>query len=112
MARNDPFSLWIETALAMNAAALTIGVRMLKLQQAMLSGDLSGGPEATRMVIEKIVAAQTGAIRLGLGAMSMALAPLRTVRSWGTRTRAAIAEGARPGFRRARANARRLTRVR
>ena len=112
MARNDPLSLWFETALAMNAAALTIAVRTMKLQQAWLAGDLTGGPEASRMVIEKIAAAQAGAMRAGLAMASMAIAPPRTAKGLRAKTAAAVAAGARPGFRKARANARRLTRVR
>lgn len=109
MARNGPFSLWIETALAMNAAALTIAMRMLRMQQAMLSGDLSGGPEASRMVTEKIAAAQTGALRMGMGFASMAMDPPRSMGTAEKRARAAVASGVRPAFNKARANARRLT---
>lgn len=112
MPRNDPFSLWMETALAMNAAGLTVAMRMLRLQQAMLAGDLSGGSEARRMVTEKLIAAQTGAWRMGMAFASLALTPPRTRTSANNRARAAIASGLRPGYARARANARRLTRVR
>lgn len=112
MARNDPFSLWMETALAMNAAALTIAMRTMKLQQAMLAADFSGGPEASRMTLEKIVAAQTGALRMGVGFASMALRPPRSLEAAVKRTRALVASGVRPGFNKARANARRLTRTR
>ena len=112
MPRDDPFSLWMEAALAMNAAALTIAMRTMKLQQAMLAGDLFGGPEASRMAIEKIIAVQTGALRMGLGFVSMALRPPRSLKAAENRTRAAVAAGVRPGFKKARANARRLTRLR
>lgn len=112
MPRNDPFSLWFETAAAMNAAALTIAARTLKLQQAVLAGDLTGGPEASRMVVEKIVAAHQGALRMGLAMASMALAPPRSATGLRAKTVAAIAAGARPGFKKARANARRLSRTR
>lgn len=112
MPRNDPFSLWMETALAMNAAALTIAMRTMNLSHAMLAGDLSGGPEASRMVMEKIIAAQTGALRMGFGFASMALRPPRSLKAAENRTRAAVASGVRPGFKTARANARRLTRTR
>ena len=112
MPRHDPFSLWMEAGLAMNAAALTITMRIMKVQQAMLTGDLSGGPEASRMVIEKIIAAQTGALRMGVGLASMALRPPRSLKAAENRTRAAVASGVRPGFKKARANARRLTRTR
>lgn len=112
MARNDPFSLFVESALAMNAAMVTIAMRSMKIQQAMLAGDLSGGPEASRMVIEKISAAQTGALRMGFGFASMAMSPPRSMEAAEKRTRAAVASGVRPGFDKARANARRLTRSR
>jgi hypothetical protein len=112
MPRNDPFSLWFEAAAAMNAAALTIAMRTLKLQQAWLSGDLSGGPEGSRMVMEKIIAAQTGAVRMAFAAASMALTPPQSAKAAQRRTGAIVAAGVRPGFKKARANARRLTRLR
>jgi hypothetical protein len=112
MARNDPFSIWVETMLAMNAAGLTIRMRLLRLQQAMLSGDASGGPEASRMVTEKIVAAQAGAWRMGAEMAALVLSPPRSATAAATRTRAAVAAGVRPGFKKARTNARRLTRYR
>jgi hypothetical protein len=112
MARNDLFSLWFETAAAMNAAALTIVSRSMKLQQAWLSGDMTGGPEASRMVIEKIAAAQAGALRAGFAMASIAINPARSEAGRRAKATAVIAAAARPGFRKARANARRLTRVR
>ncbi len=112
MPRNTPFSLWMETALAMNAADLTIAMRMLRIQQAMLAGDLTGGAEASRMISEKVAAAQSGSRSMASAFASMWFNPPRSAAAIERRVTAAVADGVRPGFKKARANARRLTRSR
>lgn len=106
------FSIWVDGMIAANAAALTISVRTFRMQRAFLAGDFTGGAEAHRMVIEKIVAAQKGAIAAGVALAAIAITPPRTVRSAQARVRGAAAASLGPGYRKARSNARRLTRYR
>ncbi|MFN0022506.1 MAG: hypothetical protein ACKVS5_01245 [Parvularculaceae bacterium] len=110
MRRNDPLSLWLESAAAMNAAGVTIAMRLMRMQAAMLAGDLTGGREAQRMVPEKILAAQQGYFKMAGAFASIMMAPPASSAALQRRTTAAIAAGVRPGFAKARANARRLTR--
>lgn len=105
----SPWKYWFDAALAANAASVTIGLRLLRLQQAMLAGDMSGGPEARRMVLEKVAAAQQG-----YWAGASALARAMTAQGadyWNVSARVAAAALA-PSYRKARANARRLARRR
>ncbi len=111
MARcDDPMSLWLESASAMNAAGITIAMRLMRMQAAMLAGDLTGGREASRMLPEKILAAQQGYFKMASAFASIMMAPPANAGALQRRATAAIAAGVRPGFAKARANARRLTR--
>ncbi len=111
-ARRNPLTLWFDTAAAMNAAAVTIAMRTIKIQQAMLMGDITGGAEARRMVTEKTIAAQQGYWR-GITAITAILLspPARTPSILSASERVASAS-LRPGYQKARANARRLTGLR
>ena len=104
-----PAAAMIETATAANAAAMTIGMRMLKMQQAMLLGDASGGPEARRMVTEKIAAAQAGYWALAKAMTPMMWSPPTTLWDGFDALSSAML---RPAYKKARRNARRLTRIR
>lgn len=105
-----PFAYWTDAAIAWNAAALTIGLRMLSFHAAWTKGDFTGGPEATRMVTEKAGAALEGWFAAGK-AMSRLVAPRDAMRAYGRLLDAQSALAA-PGYRKARANARRLSRTR
>lgn len=104
----SPFSLWWDSAIAMNAAATTIALRTMRIQQAMLRGDLSGGPEASLMVSEKTKAAQAGYFA-GMNALSKVMIDAWTAPPDLLSGAVRVARAAsRPGFSKARANARRL----
>ncbi|NWG91200.1 MAG: hypothetical protein HXY21_01645 [Parvularculaceae bacterium] len=60
MSSVDPFQDWRRAWLEAHDAGVTILMRALSIQRALLRGDLSGGPEAQSMVTEKIIAAQQG----------------------------------------------------
>ncbi len=110
--RYDPFSAWFQTSLAMNAASVTVAIRLYRMQQAMLSGDPSGGPEARRMVKEKVAAGREGYFRGAKAMTALMLAPPATAAGcWNSLAVAAFAS-AGPGYAKARANARRLTKLR
>ncbi|MEQ8180018.1 MAG: hypothetical protein RIA10_16930 [Amphiplicatus sp.] len=105
----SPFALWWDSAIAMNAAATTIAVRTMRIQQAVLRGDLSGGPEASLMVSEKTKAAQAGYLA-GMNALSKVMIASLTAPPDLLSDAVRVARAAsRPGYSKARANARRLT---
>ncbi|MEQ8936844.1 MAG: hypothetical protein RIE56_13725 [Amphiplicatus sp.] len=105
----SPYSWWWESAIAMNAAATTVAVRTMRIQQAMLRGDLSGGSEASLMVSEKAEAAQQGYFA-GMAALSKLVAASWPAAPdfWPGAMKVARA-ASRPGYATARANAKRLT---
>lgn len=116
MARNSLYwKLWLETALAANAAATTISLRTIGLQASFLAGDPTGGREGRRMTLEKPVAAgeaylaaSSAIFRFWTGAM---LSPAgRTPHAVTDAAFRILRAGSRPGFRKVRANARRLSR--
>lgn len=109
--RANPFSLWFETAVAMNAAAVTISMRLLRMQQAILLGDLIGGSESRRMVTEKILAVRHGYWRGAEAVVDLMLARPGTADYW-SKMSAVPSATLRPGFSKARSNARRLTKLR
>jgi hypothetical protein len=95
-------------AAAWNAAAFVIARRTIEIQFALARGDFSGGPEASRMVVEKFAAAQEGAAAAWRETMRHALLPPANPYRAGA-VAASIAKAAtRPALRRARANAKRL----
>jgi len=97
------WTTWFETAAAMNAAAVTIAARNALVARALLSGDLSGGPEVPRMIAEKGTAAAAGYARW------MATLPAMYASMW---RHAVIGQRAlaQPAMRKVRANMKRLTR--
>lgn len=111
--RSSAFDLWFNAAAAANDAALTITMRMMKAQAAILSGDLTGGAETRHLVSEKAIAAGRGYWR---GAFALAdlmmMAPPMTAAAFWSRAFGVVSESTAPGYRKARANARRLTRFR
>lgn len=109
--RASPFSLWFETAVAMNAAALTISMRLFRMQQAILLGDPTGGAESRRMVIEKVLAAQHGYWRGAEAVVDLMFERPGTADYW-SKVSAVPSAALRPGFSKARSNARRLTKLR
>ncbi len=104
MARTATFqTIWWETALAMNAAAVTIILRNAKISMALMAGDISGGVETRSMVDEKVKAVGDGYL-----ALMMSLPALASSTMWGSANpwRNVVTAGhvfARPGMRKARA---------
>lgn len=112
MSRINPYwTFGWETASALSAASLTIGARVVRMQQAMLRGDLSGGPEAHRMVAEKVKAAGEGYFA-GMAAMTdlMTAPPTSAEDMWNAAAKVGRAS-TKPGYAKARANARRLSKI-
>ncbi len=97
------WTTWFEAAAAMNAAAVTIAARNALVGRALLSGDLSGGPEVQRMFAEKGTAAADGYVRW------MATLPAMYASMW---RHAVIGQRAlaEPALRKVRSNMKRLTR--
>lgn len=109
MRQPNPAFLWLDAATTLNAAAMTVAMRVFRMQQAMLFGDASGGPEARRMVSEKLRAAQKG---YWAGVQSATALMLSPPASWWNGAAGVARATLRPGSRKARANARRLTKFR
>ncbi len=107
----DALDAWFETAVALNAAITTISLRTMGL--AMPSAGQKAGidPETQRMVVEKIDAATEGSREMQMLWLKMAMMPL-SIRYADVPNLGAMMAMAyvRPGYARARANARRLTR--
>ena len=95
------WTTWYENAVAMNAAAFTIAARNALVARALLSGDLSGGPEVPRMIAEKGTAATAGYVRW------MATLPAMYASMW---RHAVIGQRAfaQPAMRKVRSNMKRL----
>lgn len=110
MPRFDPFAAAFETTAGLYGAALTISLRTMRLQQGLLTGRAYGDPENTRMIAEKFAAASEGWTE-GAAAWwrllsANPLSPMTVAR----RAHDAFYAPSRPGLRRARANAKRLSR--
>ena len=103
----NPLSAWLETVTAMSATSTTIAMRVMRINTALLAGDVSGGSEAKSMVCEKITAAQDGYVA------ALAVAPrLWSARSGQSFLNAAAAmnmAASAPALKKVRANAKRLT---
>ena len=113
MARSsDIWTLWWETAVAANAAAATIMLRTARIQTALLAGDMRGGPETHRMVAEKVKAVQDGYLAWLKALPATMAAPYVWSGLTAEQATGLALAFARPGMRKARANARRLTRSR
>jgi len=108
----NPWTEYWRAAAAMNAAGVTIVARTVKMQQAMLAGDLTGGPESARMVTEKVQAAQEGYFASAEAMAKIATGPALTVEAYWDAVLHGAAAFTRPGYRAAQANAKRLTRKR
>lgn len=104
----DALSTSVDLALAWNAAAFVVFQRTIDIQSAMLKGDPSGGPEARRMVNEKLAAAQEGTIDAWRAACGVAACPPMTLAAAQLAAAKVVNAAMRPAIRRARANARRL----
>ena len=116
MAKSNPTGpdFWFDTATATNAAALTIFLRMMGFTAAARQGRLAHDPELTRMIDEKYRAAYKGSIAASKIwsdlFWSMAGGTVPTFCGvWDTASRATVS-GTKPGYRKARANAKRLSR--
>lgn len=106
-----PAILAFEWASAANAAGLVIALRFARLQTAMLSGDLSGGPEASRMVSEKWAAGFEGWTAAGAYWPAYWGAAARGWTEAASVSTAMASAFLAPGARKARTNARRLSRT-
>lgn len=109
---SNPVAAWLDAAAAANAATITIMARLFRIQQAIAFGDLTGGREARLMTMEKIIAAQQAQATLAAAMTQMMFFPPTTGAAAQKKITAAHAASRRPYYRKARANARRLTKFR
>lgn len=106
--RFNAVSAAFDFAAAWNAAAFVVARRSIEIQCALARGDFSGGPEATRMVIEKFAAAQEGGVAAWGEAMRHAVRPPASAYRAGAAAASIAQTATRPALRRACANAKRL----
>ncbi len=104
----DPLTAWLETVTAMNAAAATITIRMMRMQAAMLAGDPRGGREAESLVAEKTKAAAQGYMAAWQAAPFIWTA--KSPRALFDVVSSVGMAAAAPGMKKAKANAKRLSR--
>lgn len=101
-----------ETAAGFYGAAMTISLRTLRFQEGLLTGRSFSDPENTRMVTEKYAAAAEGCAAGARAWLRLAGAnPLSPLVVAGRMSEAFYAP-TRPGLKRARENAARLSRAR
>lgn len=106
-----PVNAAFETAAGLFGAAVTISLRTVRFQNGLMTGKAHLDPENTRMVTEKIAAAGEG---FAAGARAwMRFANANPLAPWlvAAHFSEALYAPARPGLRRAQANARRLSRI-
>lgn len=109
MTKFNPMSAWWETARAMNAAALTISLRNIDMAGQLRRGEVTPSRENIAMVSEKISAVTEGTIAASELWWRLALTPTRIPYDLGP---SLAMEFVKPGYRKANANAQRLSRRR
>ncbi len=107
-----PLTAAYETAAGVFGAAMTISLRTIRFQQGLLTGRSFYDPENTRMVAEKFEAAGEGYAAGARAWMRVAAANPLSPFTVASHVSDALYAPARPGLKRARENATRLSRRR
>lgn len=107
-----PMTAAYETAAGFYSAAVTISLRTLRFQQGLITGRSFYDPENTRMVAEKFAAAGEGYAASARAWMRLAEANPLSVMTVARRMSDVLYAPSRPGLKRARENAVRLSRRR
>jgi hypothetical protein len=100
---------WFDAVIAAQAASVTVAMRTMEFNAAILEGSLHRAPEARRMVDEKVTAAAEG---VRAATKKIARAAKGGPAKLAAETPAILHAASKPAFAKARANAKRLTKHR
>lgn len=105
----DATEEWRRAMLDAHDAAVTVMMRGLAIQRAILSGDWTGGAEMQRMVSEKVVAAHQGIAEATRASLREAMTPPATPKAAAKAAKRVVKAAAKPARKKVRTNARWLT---
>lgn len=102
----NAMTAWWDTARAMNSAALTIGLRNIEMAEQLRRGEVVPSADNIDMVNEKVAAVSEGMLAASSLWMRMVITPASIPYDVGP---ALAMEFVKPGYKKANANAKRLS---